>query len=89
LFVDMQKHGAKTFKNLPQKNIKQLITDDEMALIDELSGLTAIIDDFMIMSGAPQHVKERIGTYVMRLDPSKDREAVKFDLHKKFYGDQR
>ena len=57
LIVDMQKQGPKVFMDLPAKEKNYMITIDDMALIDEISGLNHFVEGVINMSDAPETVK--------------------------------
>ena len=57
LIVDMKKEGPKVFMDLPMKTRDMVINIDDMALIDEISGLNHFVDGVINMSDAPETVK--------------------------------
>jgi hypothetical protein len=48
LIVEMHTHGPKVFAELPAKAPYRELTMNEFALIDEMSGLTNYLDNFML-----------------------------------------
>ena len=47
LIVDIQKEGPKVLMDLPEKEKCDSLTTNDIALIDEMSGLTIFVEGFM------------------------------------------
>ena len=50
LIIDMNKYGPRVFADIPEKSQygPKPVTMDDLALLDEISGLTAYLDNFML-----------------------------------------
>eukprot|EP00350_Pseudokeronopsis_sp_OXSARD2_P009763 CAMPEP_0170541528 /NCGR_PEP_ID=MMETSP0211-20121228/1240_1 /TAXON_ID=311385 /ORGANISM="Pseudokeronopsis sp., Strain OXSARD2" /LENGTH=64 /DNA_ID=CAMNT_0010844293 /DNA_START=196 /DNA_END=390 /DNA_ORIENTATION=+ len=48
LLVEVDRHGPKVFADIPDEEDKALVTLDDFALIDELSGLNLFIDNLLM-----------------------------------------
>ena len=48
MIVDMHTHGPKVFADVPLKEKRREVTVNDFALLDEMSGLTQYLDNFMI-----------------------------------------
>ena len=60
LIVDLHTHGPKVFAEVPIKPKRRELTMSDMALIDEMSGLTLYLENFMMSQNMPEAGKERI-----------------------------
>lgn len=91
LLVDLNKEGANVFKNLPaeKKEVNEGLTFDEMALIDEISGLTAYVDNYVQYNKLPIHVVSRLRSHVHRYTGEKSKEQIRFEMNQKLYGNSR
>ncbi len=76
LIVDLDKYGPRILQNLPDHTREHNITMDDFALIDELSGLTPFLDNFMRKHDMPEVVKERIRARVLRYSGDKPKEIA-------------
>ena len=47
LIIDIEKEGPKVLMDLPEKKINPVMNTNDFALIDEVSGLTSFLDNFM------------------------------------------
>ena len=47
LIVDLNKYGPAVFADIQANETKEVLTLDDFALIDEMSGLTDFIDEFV------------------------------------------
>ena len=52
--------------DLPHKPRDPTASLDDFALIDEISGLTTFLDDYMRTNPVPEHIKERIRARMFR-----------------------
>ena len=68
LIIDMHQQGPKVFMDIPVRTKDPIVTLNDFAIIDELSGLTAYVDKFIIENNVPETVKERIEAHMFRYD---------------------
>ena len=54
LIVEMNTHGPKIFEKVPPAKQAKTVTVSDMALIDEMSGLTDYLDNFMLQTNMPE-----------------------------------
>lgn len=47
LIVELDKYGPKVFTDIPERKRRSLITVDDLALIDEMSGLNLFLNNFL------------------------------------------
>ena len=89
LLLDLKKYGAAVFAELPPENVKkaQPITNDELALIDELTGLNAYLDNLLSSSGAPEVIKDRIRVNMRKYSGTKEKQLAINDLMRELRGD--
>ena len=89
LIVDLEKYGPKIFADIPERREQDIITMDDLALIDEMSGLTLFLDNFLSSHDVPETVKERIRARIVRYSGDKPKEIAMNELRNKMFGDQR
>jgi hypothetical protein len=87
----MHTHGPKVFAEVPLKEKRREVTVNDFALLDEMSGLTLYLDNFMITNNLPETTKERIRAYMIRYRPEKNKskEVAMNELRIAMFGDQR
>ena len=90
LIIDLDKYGPKVLLDIP-KEVKKIdpITLDDFALIDELSGLTLFMDNFMKTHNMPEMIKLRMEARMFRYTGEKPKEIALNELREKLYGDAR
>ena len=86
LVVDLQKHGGKVWSRIPPPIPHEPITIDDLAVIDEISGLRAFIDNYLSQNRVPEHIKSKLQAKVIRYQGAKSFEEAKYDLYKKTVG---
>lgn len=89
--LDVMKNGEKAFFKIPpapQTEDLGIISIDEMALIDELSGYKGWIDTMTDRIDMPEGIKERWRASVARRT-SEPKDITRFKLHKTLVGDDR
>ena len=89
LLIEVDKHGPKVFVDLTEDNKVPMVTLDDFALIDEISGLNLFLDNFMQMSQASETQKERVRARMVRYSGSKSKEIAMNELRMKLSGDTR
>lgn len=87
LIVDLDKYGPKVLANIPEPKSEFIVTLDDFALIDELSGLNHFLDNFMRQHDLPEIAKERIRARMMRYSGDKPKEIALQELRIRLYGD--
>ncbi len=88
LILDLDKIGPKVFVDLPlmEPGIPDAVTLDDFALIDELSGLTLFLENFMQSHDLPQTVRDRIWAHTVKYSGKKPKEIALNELRAKIYG---
>ena len=91
LIVEMAEKGPATFKNVPllAPDTRRPLSINDFALIDEMSGLTDYLDNFMMSQGLPETTRERIRARIVRYEGPKPKEIAKNELRISMFGDQR
>jgi hypothetical protein len=91
LLIDIDKFGNRILADIPedQKGLIPAITIDDFALIDELSGLTDYLENFLMIHDIPETVKDRIRARMVTYSGDKPKEIALQELRVKLYGDQR
>ncbi len=90
LIVDMNTQGSKAFAEIDddKPKDKNYISADELALIDEISGLTNFLDNFLIQQNLPQVVRSRIESHINRYSGEKSREVAMNEMRIALMGPQ-
>jgi len=88
LLVDLDKYGPKIISNLPPEQPKNdgPITLDDFALIDELSGLTPFLDNYMQNFNLTEMSRRRLESRIIRYSGQKPKEVALNELRMKLYG---
>lgn len=89
LIVDMHTNGPKVFADLPAKEKYRELSMNEFALIDEMSGLTNYLDNFMLQQNLPEATKQRIRAHMTEYNSPKPKEIALNELRISIFGDQR
>ena len=78
------------FYNLEKTKAKrERVTEDDLALIDEISGLTEFLNNFMLNENLPETTREKIRGYMTEYKGEKPKEIAINELAMSMYGDQR
>ena len=87
----MDKFGPKVLADLPHpmgfEGRKDIITIDDFALIDELSGLNFFLENFMKTHNISETVKDRIRARMLKYSGAKPKEYALQELRIKIFGD--
>ena len=84
LLVDINKVGAKALEAPPDRGLPPtVITPNEMAMIDELSGLTDFVEQICQANNLPENIQSKMRSYVTYYSPDVDKSKVSYELHKK------
>ena len=86
LIVDMQKQGPKAIMDLPPKEIHRGITMNELALLDEISGLNNFLEGFLNMNDIPETVKDRIRSRMVTYDSEVPKEIALNEIRTTIFG---
>ena len=68
LIVELTEKGPAVWKGLKPKNYERELSTNDCALIDEISGLTDFLDNFMLQMNLPETKRERIRARMFRFE---------------------
>ena len=86
LIVDLAKQGPKVLMDLPEKPIDNVVTLNDFAIIDEISGLNSFLDRFLRNQNLPETVKERIRLQMFRYNSDKPKEVALNEMRETIFG---
>ena len=90
LIIDLDKNGPKILIDIPEPEQKESrISLDELALIDEISGLTPFIDNFLLTHDIPLSMRSRLESRIFRYSGEKPKEIALNELRDTLYGNNR
>ena len=90
LIVDVQKHGPKVLMDIPApKKLATPIDINDLALIDELSGLTSFIDNFLKQHDLPETVRQRIKARMFEYNSEVPKEVRLNEIREAIFGQGR
>ena len=89
LIVDLAKEGPKVFMNLPEKPIDTIVTLNDFAIIDEISGLNTFLDKILRNSELPETSKDRIKLRMFRYNSEKPKEVALNEMREVLFGNGR
>ena len=89
LIIDMHQQGPKVFMDIPVRQKDPIVTINDFALIDELSGLTAYVDKFLVEHDVPETVKDRIEAHMFRYEGEEPKEVALNNMKNIMFGNQR
>lgn len=90
LILDVEKFGPRILADIPDRDEGiPPITINDLALIDELSGLNQYLENFMISQNIPETMKDRIRSRVLVYKGDKPKNIALQEMRLKLYGDQR
>ena len=72
--------------DLPAKKHDPVMTLDDFALIDEISGLNNFLDNYMTTHDLPETVKDRIRARMFRYESEKPREVALNEMREVLFG---
>ena len=87
---ELNEYGPMIFYNL--ENVKKthgVVTQDDLALIDEISGLTDFLNNFMMNENLPETTREKIRGYMTEYKGEKPKEIALNEMSMAMFGDQR
>ena len=70
---------------MPEKK-KFSLTQDDLAYIDELSGLTDFTEHMIIEKNMPLAAQRRLRAHIAPYTGTKSKEQVAYEVHEKFFG---
>ncbi len=87
---ELDKHGPMIFYNLERVRAPLgNFTQDDMALIDELSGLTDFLNNFMNNQNLPETTREKIRGYMTEYKGEKPKVQALNEMAIAMFGDNR
>ena len=86
LIVDISKQGPKVLMDIPAKEYKPELDLNDFALIDEISGYTLFLDNFMKTHEMPETVKDRMRARMYRYDSIKPKEVALNEIREVIFG---
>ncbi len=87
LIVDLDKYGPSVVIDIPpEKKVQNHITTDELALLDELSGLTPFIDTVLTQKNIPVSMRSRIESRIFRYSGERPKVIAMNELRENLYG---
>ncbi len=87
ILVDLDKYGPKVLIEVPEEKEKEpALTMDDFALIDELSGLTDYLDNFMHTMNMSEMAKRRLEARIVRYKGSKPKDIALNEMRLRLYG---
>ena len=91
LIVQLNRQGPRVFADIPkQSNWKQRpITTNDLALLDELSGLTTYLENFMLQHDIPEATKAHIRAHMHTYNSPKPKAVALQEIKEVIYGGQR
>jgi hypothetical protein len=90
VLIELEKYGPKVILDLPpEPKENNVVTMDDMALIDEISGLNDFMDNFMQTHNITQTQRDRIESRMQRYKGDKPREIALNEMRLFLYGDSR
>ena len=90
LLIQLSKEGAKALEGIPEKKVDPLdtITVDDLAYIDEISGLKDFIEQYLRTANLPVNVESNFRSYINEYTGTKSKDQVRYEFYKKMYGDR-
>ena len=86
---ELDKHGPMIFYNLERvENGVGKFTENELALIDEMSGLTDFLHNFMHNQNMPETQREKIRSFITEYKGEKPKEQALNEMAIAMYGDR-
>ena len=87
LLLDLNKEGAKVFQGVPLKDDPlEKVTVDDLAYIDEISGLKDFVDQFLRSTNLPVAVESNFRSYINEYSGTKSKDQVRYEFYRKMYG---
>jgi hypothetical protein len=87
LIIDVDKFGPRIWADIPDGRARQeIVTLDDFALIDELSGLNQFLENFMLCHNIPETVKDRIRARMITYSGAKPKDVAIQELRIKVFG---
>ena len=90
LLIEMQTKGAAVFDNLAEVPDNRFeVTEDHLAYIDEVSGFTGFIEDFVRANSMPEHIANRLRSHAYHYTGEKSREEIVWEINQAKFGSSR
>ena len=72
--------------DLPQRKLNKAMTMNDLALIDEISGLNTFLEGFIAMNNIPETVKDRIRARMITYDSTVPKEVALNEMRDAIFG---
>ena len=90
VLIEIEKKGPRVITELPPPPNENIpVTMDDIALIDEISGLNDFLDNFMKTHNLSQMQRERIESRMVRYKGERPKEIALNEMRMTLYGDTR
>lgn len=90
VLIEIEKKGPSVITELPPPPKESMgVTLDDIALVDEISGLNDFMDNFMKTHNLTQMQRERIEARMFRYKGEKPKEVALNEMRMFLYGDSR
>ena len=86
LIVDINKQGPKVLMDLPVKPVNPKLNLNDFAVIDELSGLTNFMENFIRSNDMPETVRERMRARMFTYNSEKPKEVALNEIRQTIFG---
>ncbi len=86
LMLDIKKEGTKALAVPDSSPVEDstVLTQNERAMIDEMSGLTDFVEQIVQANKVPEHMQARMRAEINYFTPDADKAKVRYQLNKKF-----
>jgi hypothetical protein len=90
LLIEVEKRGPVVFTELPpEPKPEPVVTMNDLALIDEMSGLNLFMDNFMKTNNMSESQRARIESRLVRYNGEKPKEIAINEMKMFLFGDSR
>ena len=86
LVVDVKKKGPQVLMDLPEKEFNPVVSTNDFALIDEISGYTNFVENFLRTSNLPETSKQRIRARMFTYNSPKPKEIAVNEIRATIFG---
>jgi len=87
----MHTEGPKVLLDIPEQEMsfQKQTTVDDFALLDEMSGLTLFLDNFLLTHKMPEATRERIAARYLHYEGKKDKTEAMNEMRLSMYSASR
>ena len=90
ILLEMEKEGAKVFEDLPEpKRIEYQITQDELAFIDEMCGLSGLVEEYIKQNPMPAHTASKLRSHYIPYEGMKSKDEIRYEWSLRMSGGSR